>query len=235
MPTRVSRRFCMQSPTSTQDVFNSVLFDLDGTLIDSAASILQCLHQVILDAGYQPKIPIMSDLIGPPLHETLSVLCGETDDIRLGDLALSFMKLYDHDGYKASIPYEGASSVLDQLYSSGLSLYIVTNKREVPTIKIIEHLGWAKYFKKISAIDSYDDIPKNKSAVLHETIKICAIDSLRSCYVGDTHKDYEAAKKNNLHFIFAKWGYGAAKANHAYQSCATNLSEIYNLVLRRYG
>jgi phosphoglycolate phosphatase len=223
----------MQSLSRIPDTFDSVLFDLDGTLIDSATSILQCFHQVILDAGYQPNIPISKDLIGPPLHETLSKLCGEMDKNKLGKLTSKFMKLYDCEGYKSSLPYDGANSLLNQLYSNGLSLYIVTNKREIPTIKIIEYLGWKKYFKKISALDSYDGIPKNKSAVLHETIRSCEIDISRSCYVGDTYKDYEAALQNNLYFIFARWGYGVPKKNSAYLTCANHLSEIHDLVLSR--
>jgi phosphoglycolate phosphatase-like HAD superfamily hydrolase len=148
-------------------------------------------------------------------------------------LASGFMKLYDCEGYKASLPYDGASVLLNQLCSNGLSLYIVTNKRQVPTIKIIEYLGWKNYFKKISALDSYDGISQNKSAVLQETIRTCRIDNLRACYVGDTYKDYEAARQNNLHFIFAKWGYGVPKANPAYRTCANQLSEIHDLVLIR--
>ena len=153
---------------------------------------------------------------------------------KLANLATRFIKLYDYHGYKGSKPYEGASNLLNQLYSNGLSLYIVTNKREVPTIKIIEHLGWKKYFKKISSIDTYKDIVQEKSVVLHETIKTCEIDIYRSCYVGDTHEDYVAAQKNNLYFIFAKWGYGVTKVNSQYHSCANRPSEIHRLVLNHH-
>ena len=59
---------------------SDVIFDLDGTLVDSAPSILLCLAEALASQGIAPIFPLSSSLIGPPLHETLRNISGCKDD-----------------------------------------------------------------------------------------------------------------------------------------------------------
>ena len=120
--------------------YNAVLFDLDGTLIDSSPSILSCFGRVLDEAGLQPLVPLSNSLIGPPLRQTLINLTGLTDNGQLNQLIERFKVYYDSEGYKASKVYDGIETILDHLVQSGISLAIATNKRRVPTLKIIEYL-----------------------------------------------------------------------------------------------
>lgn len=225
-------RSCMplRSKTAEHSIQN-VIFDLDGTLIHSAPSILSCFDQATQKLGCALKTPLHSGLIGPPLLETLSLLTGETNVEALNKLAYEFKSIYDLTGYKQSIPYEGVGDLLELLCSNGIALYIVTNKRYIPTFKIIEYFGWNKLFKGIYAIDSYPDKASNKTQVLQ-----CMLDDLQlnhtSCYyIGDTHKDYQAANMNTLKFIFVGWGYGAPEANFYYDGFAQKVSDLRNLII----
>jgi beta-phosphoglucomutase-like phosphatase (HAD superfamily) len=118
-----------------------ILFDLDGTLIDSAPAILASYRDSFAAAGREPVRPIDASIVGPALTETLQLLTGSTDPALMEELAGHFKASYDSTGYLQTAAYEGVSDMLSQLAASGLHLAIATNKRLHPTQLILQHLG----------------------------------------------------------------------------------------------
>jgi phosphoglycolate phosphatase len=119
---------------------------MDGTLIDSAHSILKSLEITIKKTGLSTVIPLTSHLIGPPLRETLKRLFGEQENVDLDCLISVFKDFYDTEGFKGSLIYPGVHDLLNQLNQSDISLYLATNKRLIPTLKIIEYFGWKSIY-----------------------------------------------------------------------------------------
>jgi phosphoglycolate phosphatase len=183
--------------------YNAVLFDLDGTLIDSSPSILSCFGRVLDEAGLQPLVPLSNSLIGPPLRQTLINLTGLTDNGQLNQLIERFKVYYDSEGYKASKVYDGIETILDHLVKSGISLAIATNKRRVPTLKIIEYLGWGEYFSVVGTLDTPIPPYDNKAALIRFLLHEMAVNAETSLYVGDKCDDGEAAAANNIAFCAA--------------------------------
>jgi phosphoglycolate phosphatase len=214
-------------------MYQNIIFDLDGTLIHSAPSILKCFQDVTGHLGYSVKVPLHEGLIGPPLREALSIITGENDEEVLDKLAIKFMSIYDSEGYKQCLPYKKISDLLHALVQDGVALYIVTNKRCIPTVQIVEHFGWEKCFKGIFAIDSYPDVAKNKAEILQRMLEDCGLDRAQTCYVGDTHKDYQATQINSLDFIFVQWGYGDAEGGAKYDRHAQQVSDLHRLLLSK--
>jgi phosphoglycolate phosphatase len=190
-----------------------IIFDLDGTLIDSAPSILATFLMVLKKHNIPAKVPLESSLIGAPLDETLAKISGIRNESILQMLKEDFKVTYDNETFKESRIFNGIDQLLCTLHKLKIKLYIATNKRTIPTLLIIKHLGWDKLFDGIISSDTYNLKKLKKNEMIAELIKAKNIDASKCIYVGDTIDDYEAALYNNLEFIFASWGYGATKKN----------------------
>nr|MBP6760364.1 HAD hydrolase-like protein [Thauera sp.] len=83
-----------------------ILFDLDGTLIDSAPAIIASYRDCFAAAGHEPVRPIDASIVGPALTETLHMLTGSTDPALMEELAGHFKASYDSTGYLQTAAYE---------------------------------------------------------------------------------------------------------------------------------
>ena len=186
-----------------------IIFDLDGTLIDSSESILDSIARAFDENNQALRHPLTNKIIGPSLQETLSYLSGTEDLSLLKKLSDSFKKNYDEKGFLQTKEYPGISSMLTSLMGHNFYMYVATNKRIVPTLKILNHLGWDKYFKEVCSIDSTRSFgnDKSKAGILLHIIKNNNI-SNNSVYIGDRKDDLLASKKVGIPFFYATWGYG---------------------------
>lgn len=187
----------------------TVIFDLDGTLIESAPSIFIGLDNAIRKSGLLPVLPLEPCLIGPPLKDTLRRLVGEQSNLDLDILVSDFKAYYDAEGFKESRVYPGIQELLNQLIQSNIALYLATNKRLKPTLEIVDYFGWASLFDGIYTIDKYEDAPfSNKASMIDALIKIESIERESCIYIGDRIEDHEASSANGMEAILVKWGYG---------------------------
>ena len=189
--------------------YSHILFDLDGTLIDSAPAILASYREVFEQTGIAPVRSIDESIVGPPLTETLQLLCGSSDSVLIGRLTEAFKASYDSEGYKATADYAGVGELLAELAGAGLSLSIATNKRIHPTRLILRHLGWLDYFRHIYALDLFSPRLPDKAAMIARLLADQGIPKEQAIYIGDRSEDGESADANGLPFIAATWGYGS--------------------------
>lgn len=190
-----------------------VLFDLDGTLIDSAPAILASFREAFASTGISPVRSIDESIIGPPLTETLKLLSGSNDSSLIGRLADAFKASYDSEGYKATAAYAGVGELLAQLAAAGRQLSIATNKRIHPTRLILAHLGWQDYFSHVYALDLFTPRLPDKAAMIARLLADQNIAGDQAIYIGDRSEDGESADANGLPFIAVTWGYGSLTAS----------------------
>ena len=189
--------------------YSHILFDLDGTLIDSAPAILASFQAAFAASGVTPVRPISNDIIGPPLTETLQLLAGSTDATLIAHLSEAFKASYDSSGYRATTAYAGVSELLHELAGAGYSLSIATNKRLHPTRLILDFLGWQRCFAHVYALDLFTPRLPDKASMLQRLISDQGIPPATAVYIGDRAEDGLAATANQLPFIAATWGYGS--------------------------
>lgn len=187
---------------------NILLFDLDGTLIDSAPSILHTFATALARAGIAPVVPLDQSLIGPPLHVTLSRIASIEDADTVEHLANFFREEYDTSGYLKTLVYPSVDETLRSLALSGSTMFIVTNKRIHPTLRILDMLDWTALFAGIYALDSVSPVFTSKSALIRWLLEKHDIPGQDACLIGDTPDDAQAAHENGLQFIGVSWGYG---------------------------
>lgn len=184
-----------------------LIFDLDGTLIDSAPSILQCFDLAFSSTNTPLAAPLTQDVIGPPLMETLKRLSGSEDLTLLNRLAAAFKQHYDTTGYQQSVVFEGVATMLQQLQEQGYKLYIATNKRFYPTEKIMAHLEWNAFFSGVYALDYFQPALKSKAEMIGRVVAENGL-LVKSClYIGDRLEDGQSADANQMDFALVSWGY----------------------------
>ncbi len=190
-----------------------ILFDLDGTLIDSAPAILASFREAFARTGMTPARSIDDSVIGPPLVETLQLLSGSDDPALVAGLAEAFKASYDSEGYKATAAFAGVGELLAELADAGLTLSIATNKRLHPTRLILEHLGWSRHFANVYALDLFTPRLPDKAAMIARLLADQNIAREQAIYIGDRSEDGESADANGLPFIAVTWGYGSLTAD----------------------
>lgn len=187
---------------------NQIIFDLDGTLIDSSEGILSAFKGAFDATGIKLAHPLTANIIGPPLRQALQLLSGLNEPTELDRLTTAFKYNYDSEGYRKTVVFPDVLNMLAEFSAMKIPLYIATNKRLKPTLLILEYLQWADYFSDIYALDSLSPPAKDKTALLGYIIKQHFFDPHTTYYIGDRTEDYDAAIKNKIHFAFASWGYG---------------------------
>ncbi len=208
-------------------VNQAIFFDLDGTLINSAPSILNAFSYVFKLNGLQPLKQLTSDVIGPPLMQTMIMLSGVNDEKKILQMAKQFKEYYDLEACLLCQSFENVDAGLKKLVNASFSLHISTNKRLIPTRKILKYLGWDNFFTSVYTLDKNEVPFKSKSEMINRQLKDFVLSVDQVIYVGDTVEDMVAAQKNQINFVGVSWGYGDFP-NHV--RTINSFSQLYNLI-----
>lgn len=188
------------------------LFDLDGTLIDSSPEIIKTYNTVFIKNNITPSREVSEDIIGPPLRDTMSNLIPSEEESKIDKIIKDFISLYDNKFCTESSLYDGVYETLDRL-SKKNRLILITNKRFIPTKKILHSNGIINFFEKYFSVDTKSRSSFNKSSLIKNVMQEMKLDPKKTVYIGDTKGDLNASKDNNIDFIFAEYGYGKSEKN----------------------
>jgi phosphoglycolate phosphatase len=184
-----------------------VLFDLDGTLSDSAPGILGALRHAFTVNGLPPLDPTTEQvLLGPPFYESLPPLIGGED--KLPAVIEAYREKYGAAGMYETSAYAGVRDVLAVLHGSGVRLGVATSKPEHYAKPIVEHLGLAEFFETVGG-DELDGSLRTKALVIDKVLRrLGALDPADVVMVGDRAHDVLGAREHGIRCIGAGWGYG---------------------------
>lgn len=185
-----------------------IVFDLDGTLVDSADAILRGFAFALENNGVAARCPLEQSLIGPPLMQTLSRISGVEDPALLAQMAADFKAWYDGEGCLTTPAYTGVDAMLKALVLAGVPLFIATNKRLHPTLRIIDALDWAGHFKAVYALDARTPAYPSKGEMVSALLAEHGLAADGVLYIGDTVGDAQASQQAGVAFWGVDWGYG---------------------------
>ena len=119
----------------------NVVFDLDGTLVQSLEGIEESARVALSRVMPGEELPGLRSLIGPPLGQMFATLWPTLSSERLALLMAEYRAHYDSVGCLRSRPYPRVPEVLSHLHRTGMRLFVLTNKTITPAGKILAHLG----------------------------------------------------------------------------------------------
>ncbi len=190
-------------------MYKFVLFDLDGTLTESAPGILNSVKYTYRRYGL--KIPPDGELrrfVGPPLIESFMKYAGFSED-KAREAVDVYREYFTERGMFENAVYPGVEECLKRLRSAGKRLAVATSKPEVFSKKILEHFGLDGFFEVIKGIP-LDGEDMTKAEVVAATLEALGVgDPEEAVMVGDRDYDVFGAKQNGLVCLGVTYGYGS--------------------------
>lgn len=186
--------------------FDCVIFDLDGTLLDTSPDILDCLAKAYEKTTGSVPPGLTVSAVGPSLSEMIRFLTPELSEEQLETVTSNFRASYDSSSYPKTKPYPGMLRLLKEL-SGRATLLVATNKRRTPTLRILDLMGMT-CFKDIMTFDTEPGKKLEKSQSILILLERWKLEGAKTAYVGDTAADILAAKKAGVSAIAITWGYG---------------------------
>lgn len=194
------------------DGIRNVVFDLDGTLVDTSEGVVDGVRHLFRSLGRAaPDDAEIARHIGPPLKEMLVALLGTVDEAELAAGVRIFRERYGARGADGSRPYDGVPGMLRSLSGAGLRLFVVTNKPTAFARAILERFSLAPLFEEVVG-QELSGGPVEKGALLAGLIARRGLAGRETVVVGDSAGDIEAARANGARAIGVTWGYGAPGA-----------------------
>jgi phosphoglycolate phosphatase len=187
-----------------------VLFDLDGTLSDSAPGILAALRHAFEVTGFPPMSPETERaILGPPFYESLPPILGGSE--RLGDVIAAYRSHYGNTdnggGMFNTVAYPGVPELLAELYGEGRVLAVATSKPESYARPIVEHLGLGEFFTTVGG-DALDGSLGTKALVIGLVLERLGYPDPRDVLmIGDRSHDVLGAREHGIDSIAITWGY----------------------------
>lgn len=191
--------------------YTAVLFDLDGTIADSAPGITATLAYTFETLGLPVPTPAeLLEWVGPPILDSFRDLAGFDPEQSQRALAVYRERYLSTGVFDASI-YPGVPEVLKAIHDAHLPLSLATSKPETPATLVLEHFELAQYFDEITGA-SDDEVRSAKADVVAEALRRLraeGFDLSRPVLIGDRIHDVEGAAEHDVPTIFVGWGYGA--------------------------
>lgn len=186
-----------------------VVFDLDGTLIDSARDLAESIGELLESYGVPPlPLPEVVTMVGegaPMLVRRAVARAGV--DPPLDEALARFMKIYDRRLMDHTVPYDGMPEVLAAALRNG-PLAVLTNKPLGPSIGILEALSLRGFFTRVIGGDSeYGRKPDPKGLLSLQALA----PGEPIVMIGDSPADWKVAEAARTAFVFARYGFGAPK------------------------
>lgn len=219
-----------------------VIFDLDGTLLDTAPDLVASLNHTIAAADLAPvTYADLTHLVGQGARVMIRrafELRGRTiDDVSTEPLLQRFLAHYKREMPGASKPYPGLIEALDRLADAGMRLAVCTNKQEDLAVPLIERLGLSERFMTITGGDTFA-VRKPDARHILGTIEKAGGDPSAAVMVGDSINDILAARNAGIPSIAVTFGYSDVPVatldpNHVVEHYSELTAELVRDLLAR--
>ncbi len=222
----------------------TILFDLDGTLVDTAPDLMNAHNHVMKKYGYETKSTDdirklvgkgSASLIGRSVWGQAKKEFGQINDQDIKkEMVKEFIDYYRKNIANESRPINGVLDFLNWSKKNNISMGICTNKQEYLSINLLKQLNIYDYFEYVAGSDTFDYC-KPDPRHLTNVIDIMQGDIKKSIMIGDSETDANSAKAAGIPFILIEDGYTEKKVSEIYHDHLikdfVNIEEIINKYL----
>lgn len=187
----------------------AIIYDLDGTLIDSHASIEQALNHAVATVLPGECPPSFRSLIGPPVREILRLAIPKCPEAALCAMERVYRQTYDTEYCVKCECFPGVMETLRIIQSRGTRQFIATNKPSNPSRKILDATGLQKLVEVCVSPDSVSPRFPSKEHAVAWILSSSSLAGEHCLFVGDSIEDSVSARKNGIRFIGVNYGYGS--------------------------
>ncbi len=187
-----------------------VIFDLDGTLVDTLADLATAMNVVLSRAGY-PTHPTadyrfkVGNGVAKLVERALPEAARRQPAI-VADTLQQFLDYYNRHDMEATAPYDGIPELLRQLRDQGLKLAVASNKPHAAAVEIVHHYFGQDLFDCV-----YGQRPgapvKPDPTIVHDILHALDVPAEQTLYVGDSAVDMETARRGGLTSVGVLWGF----------------------------
>lgn len=211
---------------------SALVFDLDGTLVDSIGDITHTLSLALAECGLDPLAAGTIDLHSPfeLIVRGVVIAAGASEDVA-GEKADAVVRAYRHriglTAFERSAPYPGVVAYLRECMNRGKALAVCTNKRRSEALRMLAHFDMLEFFDVVVGADSAAHA-KPDPAPLRMVLEAVGTQPWDAVLVGDTHVDALCALNGGVPFVWHTRGYGGQVA--ADQAMAARFDSFQDLL-----
>lgn len=215
--------------------YDMVIFDVDGTLLDTTEGILSSVKYTIDKCGFdQLDEEVIKTFIGPPIKESFLKAYGIDNDVA-NKLTMIFRDRYKDVDLLKAVPYDGILDVFDSIKMLAMKSAVATYKRQDYAESIIKHFGFGEYTNIIFGADN--DNKMKKKDIIENCIAVSGInDYKRVLMIGDSDNDAIGANQIGIDFLGVTYGFGFSTKEEIYAHgavyAADNAYEIKSYIER---
>ena len=210
--------------------YRLVIFDLDGTLIDSSEGIVHAVTDTIDVLGYNPlPVKLIRQCIGPPIADSIGSVVGYSQK-QIDDFYKVFRPIYKEKYLMECKLYPDVVELLSALKKNDIKVAIATNKRIDYTTTLLKNLKLYQLFDCVEAMDMAG--LSKKYQLIQNCIQKLKIRPDKAVMIGDSLNDYEAAIKAKVDFIGVRYGFGFSKNVHPSVRTVNSVRNLFDQLIK---
>ena len=199
----------------------TILFDLDGTLVDTAPDLISAHNHVMKKFGYPSKsIDELKNAVGKGAKAMMAKDNGKWkwfDEKIQNEMTNEFISFYGKNILKESTLINGVKNFLEWCKNKNISMAVCTNKTEHLAVDLLKKIGIYDFFEYVSGYNTFEYCKPDPRHLI-KTIEILGGDKNKSIMIGDSETDANAAKAAEIPMILLKYGYTEKRSDEIYHN-----------------
>jgi phosphoglycolate phosphatase len=188
---------------------DAIIFDLDGTLLDSIGDIAACGNEALASLGFPSltvdefRIHVGDGMVGLARKVLPN---GNRDEATVAKFLEIYRALYSRKWNQTTVPYDGIEDLLEKLRARGIRLAVLSNKRDEFTKVCVDRLLPAGIFQEVRGESEITPQKPDPQGALRVAESL-GVEPQRCLFVGDSEIDAETARRAGMEFVAVEWGY----------------------------